>query len=166
MASFTIREAIREDLPDLMRIYNIAVRDTTATFDLEEQTLEEREAWFAHYGGPHPLLTAVMDDGRIAGYGSLSMFRAKPAYDRTVENSIYLDPDCWGMGIGKAMLAELIRRAKELGHHAMIACITDGNDTSVRLHKQFGFESAGNLREVGYKFGKWQSVTFFELLLE
>jgi L-amino acid N-acyltransferase len=159
------REAVIEDLPAMLDIYNDAIRNTTATFDLEEQTIEERKLWFQKYGGAHPLIVAEVD-GQVAGYSSLSVFREKPAYNRTTELSIYIAEAYRGRGIGKAMMTAILRLAKDQGYHTVIGGITGGNDVSIKLHKQFGFELAGSFREVGHKFGSWQDVLFYQLILE
>lgn len=159
-----IREAVIEDLPNLLMIYNHAVRTSAATFDLEEWTLEERREWFSHYGGPYPLIVAVVD-GVVVGYSSLSPFRQKAAYAKTVEISVYIDPKFWGRGIGKILMEEILKRAKELQYHIVISGITAGNDASVKLHEKFGFSYIGTFHEVGWKFNKWQDVMFYELIL-
>lgn len=159
-----IRDAIRSDVPAILHIYNYAVRETTATFDLEDQTLAEREAWFDKYGGNFPLIVAELE-GQVAGYASLSMFRAKPAYDRTVELSVYIDPDFWGRGLAKALMSDILGRARELGHHVVVSCITSGNDVSIKMHEKFDFEFVGTFKEVGYKFDSWQDVHFYQLIL-
>ncbi len=163
--SIVIREAVEADLTDVLEIYNYAVRETTATFDLQEQTMEQRQEWFRKYGGKHPLLVAELE-GRAAGYCCLSTFRAKPAYDRTVELSVYIHPDHWGKGIARALMTNVLRRARELGHHSVVSCITAGNEISVRLHEAFGFRYVGTFRECGWKFDAWQDVMFYELLLQ
>lgn len=160
-----IREATLEDLPAMLAIYNEAIRKTTATFDLEEQTLEEREKWFHKYGGIHPLIVAEVD-GRVAGYSSLSLFREKLAYIRSTELSIYIDEAFRGQGIGNRLMEEILKRGRELGHHVVIGGITAGNDVSVKLHEKFGFELVGCFKEVGHKFGRWQDVLFYQLILE
>ncbi|WP_166240397.1 GNAT family N-acetyltransferase [Paenibacillus turpanensis] len=159
-----IREAVLEDLPRLLDIYNYAVRETVATFDLTEQTLEQRSEWFGKYGGRFPLIVAELD-GVVAGYSCLSSFRAKPAYDRTAELSVYIDPEYWGRGVGKRLMKEIIERGKAVGHHSIVACITGGNEVSVKLHEQLGFRFVGTFRECGYKFDAWQDVSFYELLI-
>ncbi|MEO3946823.1 N-acetyltransferase family protein [Gorillibacterium sp. CAU 1737] len=161
----TFRDAVREDVPDLLRIYNHYVQTSTATFDLEPQTLEDRLEWFSHYGGSYPILIAEWQ-GQIAGYAYLSVFRAKPAYRPTAESSVYLDKAYCGQGIGKALLQELIQRSRSLGYHSLIACITVGNDTSVHLHEQFGYRKVGHFPETGWKFGTWHDVLFYQLMLE
>lgn len=157
-----IRSAVLADLPMILRIYNHMIATSAATFDLEEQTLEQRLEWFHHYGGKYPLIVAV-EEGQVVGYCSLSMFRTKPAYDRTAEVSVYIDPVCQGRGIGKHLLAEILRLGKELNYHAIIAGITTGNEVSIRLHEQFGFTFVGRFREVGWKFDQWQDVDFYQL---
>lgn len=159
-----IRYARIDDLPSILSIYNEAIRSTTATFDLVDQSFEERQVWFQQFGERYPLLVAECG-GEIAGYSCLTPFRSKPAYNRTAEVSVYLDARYRGQGIGKALLRELLKAAAERGFHVLIAAITGGNDTSVRLHTGFGFEQIGVFREVGYKFGQWQDVWFYQLTL-
>lgn len=160
-----IREAVEKDLPMLLSIYNAAIKETTATFDLDEQTLEERLVWFHKYGGRYPLIVAEFE-GIVAGYCHLSPFREKQAYARTVEISVYIDNQFKGQGIGKKLMEHIIDLGRTIGHHAIIAGITTGNDVSVHLHKKLGFEYVGTFKEVGYKFDEWQSVDFYELLLD
>jgi L-amino acid N-acyltransferase len=160
-----IRPATLADLPSLVDIYNYAVLETTATFDLEAQTVAERQAWFAgHSPDVHPLIVAE-EDGTVLGYSGLLPYRTKPAYRHTVELSIYVHPEAQGRGIGKQLMRSIIVRAQEIGHHVIIAGITGGNESSFRLHEQFGFREVGILREVGYKFGKWHDVHFYQLTL-
>lgn len=160
-----IRDAAGEDLEDLLRIYNLAIETSTATFDLDQQSLEERKEWFSHYGDRYPLIVAVKD-GQVAGYSSLSVFRAKPAYNQTVELSVYIDEAFWGLGIGTALMEEILNRAKALGYHVVISGITDGNETSIHLHEKFGFRKVGFFPEVGFKFDRWLDVVFYQLLLD
>lgn len=160
----TIRKAEISDIERITEIYNWAVANTTASFDIAPQTVEARKTWFGHYGEKHPLIIAEMD-GRIAGYSSLSKFREKEGYARTVEISVYVDPAFHGKGIGKRLMEEIICQARELGHHVVMAAITSGNDISVRMHEKFGFAFCGNFREVGHKFGEWQDCLFYQLIL-
>ncbi|SFB06700.1 MULTISPECIES: GNAT family N-acetyltransferase [unclassified Bacillus (in: firmicutes)] len=159
-----IREAVITDLPTMLKIYNYAILNLNATFDLVEQTLEERTSWFNKYGGKRPLIVAELE-GEVVGYSCLSMFREKAAYDGTVEISVYLSPEHQGKGIGKSLMTEILKRAREIGYHAIIAGITTGNDSSVKLHEKFGFEFVGRFKDVGFKFDQWQSVDFYQLIL-
>jgi L-amino acid N-acyltransferase YncA len=160
----TIRHARIDDLPSILSIYNDAILNTTATFDLEAQTLAEREIWFRQFGDRYPLLIAE-SDGHVAGYCGLTSFRSKPAYARTAEISIYIDREFRGQRIGTALLDRMLPMAAELGFHVIIAGITGGNVSSVRLHEKFGFEFIGAFREVGYKFDAWQDVWFYQKIL-
>lgn len=159
-----IREAMLEDLPAMLDIYNDAVKKLTATFDLQPQTLEQRKGWFEQFGEKHPLIVAEID-GQVAGYCSLSKFRDKEAYARTAELSIYLSEDYRGKGMGPALIKEILDIGKKLQFHTIISGITSGNEVSVRIHERFGFEFIGTFREVGFKFGEWQNVDFYQLLL-
>ena len=160
----SIRYAVREDLQKLLDIYNDAIVHSAATFDLATQSIDEREGWFAQFGERYPLIVAERE-GNVAGYCCLTAFRSKPAYDRTAELSIYLDKDCRGSGIGTALMERIIDIARERRFHVIIAAITGGNETSVRLHRKFGFVPIGVFHEVGYKFDAWQDVHFFQLTI-
>lgn len=160
-----IRDAVIDDLPSILNIYNYAVKNLVASFDTEEKTLAEREVWFREHQGQYPLIVAELD-GEVVGYCCLSKFRDKSAYSRSAELSIYIEPGHWGQGIGKALMQELLKRAKKLNYHVVLACITGENEVSIGLHKKFGFEFVGCFKEAGFKFGKWQDVHFYQLLID
>lgn len=164
MGEIIIRKALIIDLTAILEIYNDAITNTTATFDLDIQTLEEKKEWFHQYNDVHPLFVAEVGN-RVVGYGSLSPFNKKEAYAKTVENSIYVHKDARGKGVAKLLLEKLIVAAKEVEHHSIIALITKGNDVSVKLHEQYNFQYVGVLREVGSKFDAWQDVYFYQLIL-
>ncbi|MFB5677759.1 GNAT family N-acetyltransferase [Paenibacillus terreus] len=109
-----LREAILQDLPEMLAIYNEAVLNSAATFDLEAQTLEERTVWFNIHGGKYPLIVAELE-GKVAGYACLSPFRAKPAYAYSTELSIYIDAGFRGHGIGSTLMTDILNRAADLG---------------------------------------------------
>ncbi len=162
-----IREAIREDLPAILEIYNEAVLNTTASYDYEPRTLEQRIAWYEdHLKDNFPVFVAVNDAGRVVGWSSLSHFRDRIGYRFTTENSIYVAADQRGKGVGKLLMPPLIEGAKQRGLHAIIAGIDGSNEASVRLHAAFGFVKVGQLKQVGFKFGRWLDVIYMELLLE
>lgn len=160
----TFRNAEVRDLPTLLKIYNWAVENTTASFDLSAQTLEQRTEWFNHYGNGHPLIVAELD-GVVTGYASLSTFRQKEGYAKTAEVSVYVDPDFHRRGIGKALLGKIIEIGRDMSFHVIVAGITKGNDVSVKLHEDYGFKYCGNFSEVAYKFDKWQDCLFYQLIL-
>lgn len=157
----TIRPAALADMAAVCDIYNYAVRETTASFDIDEQPLAMREAWFRTRGPRHPVLVAEAD-GRVIGWGALSPFSDRRGYDYTVEDSIYLDPTVWGQGIGGAMLSALMQQARDIGHHTVVARVVGGHEASIRLHRAHGFVEVGLLREVGWKFGQWLDVAILQ----
>ncbi len=159
-----IRDAIAADLPAIDDIYHHYVLTSTCTFQIEPGTPEERAAWFAAHGPAHPVTVAV-DGAEVVGWASLSRFHARAAYRFTVENSVYVRADRHRRGIGRALLADLVRRATRAGHHAIIAGITADQDASIALHRALGFEPAARLREIGFKFGRWLDVVYLERLL-
>jgi L-amino acid N-acyltransferase YncA len=159
-----IRDATTDDLPALLEIYNQAVLTSPATFDLEPQTLRQRRKWFSEHGDSLPLIVAE-SRGRVIGYASLSRFRNRPGYSKTVEDSVYVHAEFRGAGVGNALLKEIVARATKLRYHTVIAGIVPPNEASVRLHEGLGFAKVGNFREVGFKFSSWQDVTFYQLFL-
>lgn len=159
-----IRDAREEDISQLADIYNWAVKNTTATFDLQEQSLENRKVWFSHYKGNHPLIVAEMD-GRVVGYSSLSKFREKEAYNKTVELSVYIHPEYHRKGIATLLMKEIIQRGRQLGHYSIISCITAGNDVSVKMHETFGFDYCGCIKAAGFKFDRWNDILFYQMIL-
>jgi len=159
-----IREAQYNDLPTLVEIYNHAILHTTATFDLEPKTVEERKEWFFKHGPSHPLIVAE-ENGAVVGYCGILPYSEKAAYAQTVELSIYLHPEAQGKGIGTKLLGLMIERARKLGYHTILSGITEGNEASVKLHERFGFQKVSHFKEVGHKFGRWQDVCFYQLML-
>lgn len=153
------------DLGQLTEIYNWAIENTTATFDLVRQSEADRTGWFTSHEGIYPLIVAELDN-KAVGYCSLSKFREKEAYVKTVEISVYIHPAYQGRGIGKALVKEILDRAVKLKHHVIMAGITAGNGASVKMHERFGFEQCAHMKEVGKKFGKWQDVLFYQLILD
>lgn len=164
LADLCIRDALISDLQRMLEIYNYVVRTSAATFDLIEQTMEQRSVWFLEHNKNYPLLVGEVG-GEVVAYCSLSQFRDKPAYANTVESSIYVDKRFQGLGIGKKLMTEVLRSASKLGYHVVVAGIAGGNNASVRLHESLGFEYVGCFNQVGYKFGKWQNVLFYQLQL-
>jgi len=167
--SAEIRLAERRDAPEIRAIHNHYVSESTAMFDLVPRTLDEQVQWIDEHSGGHPAVVAVVpgEDGadRVVGFGSLSPYRPRPAYATTVEDSVYLLPEFQRRGIGRMLLAELVRLAELHGFHSVIARITGDNDPSIALHAACAFELVGTEREVGRKFGRWLDVVEMQRLL-
>lgn len=159
-----IEDADERDLDDLVRIYNHAILTTTATFDIEPFTVDQRRPWFERFSADDPLLVCRVS-GRVAGYACYLPYRPKPAYARTKEVAVYVDAACQARGIGSALYTALIARAQRNGVHVLLAVLAGDNPASEGLHRKFGFGPVGRLREVGHKFGRWIDTTFWEKVL-
>ena len=160
-----IREAIQEDLPQLLTIYNDIILHTTAVYDYEPHTLEMRQAWFkVKQDQGFPVFVAE-EDGKILGFSSIGPFRAWAAYKYSVENSVYVATEVRGKGIGKLLIPPLIDASKKMGMHTIIAGIDASNEASLKLHKSFGFEEVAHFKEVGWKFERWLDLKFLQLIV-
>ena len=157
MPSCLIRSATPQDIPAITKIYAAAVEHGTASFELEAPDEAEmaRRMQRLHEGG-YPYLAAERD-GRLVGYAYAGVYRARPAYRWSVEDSIYLDPDYQRLGIGRELLDCLIATCEGAGFRQMIAVIGDSvNQTpSIGLHRHAGFRLVGILENVGFKNGRW-----------
>lgn len=160
-----IRDARDEDLPALLEIHNEAIRNTTAIWDEETVDVADRRVWLEERRGQgFPVLVAV-SAGRVAGYASYGVWRAKSGYRHTVENSVYVHPDHHRRGVASALMTELIARARAGRIHVMVASIESGNSVSIALHERFGYRVVGVMPEVGVKFGRWLDMTYLQLIL-
>lgn len=159
-----IRLAKRADLPAINAIYNYYVLHSTCTYDEDLTTEAERDAWFELHRGQHPATVAVIDH-EVVGWGSLSAYRGRCAYRFTVENSVYVRVDKQRRGIGGKLLADLIKRARELELHSIVAGIDSEQEGCIVLHEKFGFVTVAHVREVGFKFRRWLDVVFMQHLL-
>jgi phosphinothricin acetyltransferase len=155
MTGLRLRSAGDRDLPAIAEIYGREVREGTASFELEPPSLEELARRLGRVRELRlPWLVAETDQG-IAGYAYATLYRERPAYRHTVEDSVYLAPWARGMGIGRPLLEAVIAGSRAAGCHSMVAVIGDSaNLGSVRLHRACGFVEVGILREVGLKFGR------------
>jgi phosphinothricin acetyltransferase len=162
----TVRAATYDDLPAILDIYNDVILNTTAVYSYQPHTLAMRQQWF-HERQEADFPVLVSEEGNvITGFASYGTFRAWPAYKYTVENSVYVHPTHRGKGIAKRLLQPLIADAMRKEYHAMIAGIDASNAASMHLHRQAGFIEVAHFKQVGYKFGKWLDLKFFELLFE
>ena len=161
-----IRKAEQEDLQALLDIYNHEVVNGVATLDLNHRTLEEWQVWFDHHNVEnHPLYVGEIE-GKIAGYSSLSSYREKEAYKSTVELSIYIAPEFRKRGVATELMGYILEEAKaDARTHMVVSVITTGNEASCKLHEKFGFAFCGSVPEVGMKFGKYQDIVTYSLMV-
>ena len=166
MSSIEIRAATPADLPFVTDIYDHAVRQGTATFELVSPDLAEMTRRFnALLDGGFPYLVAALD-GRVVGYAYAGAYRPRPAYRFTVENSVYLQPSIHRRGIGLQLLQRLITESEARGYRQMIAVIGDSDNAgSIGVHTRCGFQMIGTHPNVGFKFGRWLDTVMMQLAL-
>jgi phosphinothricin acetyltransferase len=162
----TLRPATTADLPAINAIYNHYVLHSTCTYQTVPSTEQERADWFAVHGPKHPVIVAVDEaSDAVIGWGSLSKFHQRQAYENSVEDSVYLHHECQGRGLGSMVLAELLRLAKDIGHHTVLGGADSEQIASIALHTKFGFEKVSHLKEVGFKQGRWLDVIWMQKML-
>ena len=162
-----IRDAHAGDIEAILDIYNDAVSNTLAIWNERTVDAANRAAWLAdRQRAGYPVLVAIDAEGTVAGYASFGDWRPFEGFRHTVEHSVYVRADRRGAGVGKALMVELIARARGLRKHVMVAGIEAGNAGSIALHKQLGFEEVGLMRQVGTKFGAWLDLAFLQLQLD
>ncbi|MCX5384588.1 GNAT family N-acetyltransferase [Streptomyces sp. NBC_00083] len=160
----TVRRALPGDTEAIVAIRNHAIEHSTALWTQTQQSPAEGEAWVAAHLERGSAFVAEVG-GETAGFAVYGPWREKDGYRYTVENSVYVRDGMHGLGLGSALLAEVIGSARAAGHHVMVAGIEAQNTASVRLHERFGFRHAGTVPEAGTKFGRWLDLTLMHLPL-
>jgi L-amino acid N-acyltransferase len=163
-SAVSIQRAAESDASAIAEIYNEAILTTTATFDTEQKSVEDRAQWLKAHDERHPVLVAVVD-GNVVGWASLTRWSDRPAYDDTAETSFYVRSTHRGRGIGRRLKAAIIEEAQRLGFHSIIARIAEGSRESIHLNEQAGFVHVGTLKEVGRKFGRLLDVHIMQQML-
>lgn len=151
----TTRAATTADLPAIADIYAHYVINSVASFELEPPAADEWQARFAKVTAAGLPFLVVEREGKVAGYAYCLPWKSRPAYQGTVEDSIYLAPWATGQGAGRELLGALLDGARAASVRQVIAVIADSGDpSSIALHKKLGFDEAGRLRQVGHKHGR------------
>lgn len=164
-----IRSVSTDDAGAIAAIYNHYILHTDISFEIMPLTADEMRSRIAAIcggGGDEAPYFVCETDGTVAGYCYAHPWKERHAYYRSMETTVYVAPSHHRKGIGTALMLRLIdclRRDDDI--HALIACITGGNEASCRLHERLGFRKVSHFKEVGYKFGKFIDVTDYELLL-
>jgi phosphinothricin acetyltransferase len=161
-----IRLAVESDLPTIIEIYNAAIPTRLATADLDPISVESRRAWFRSHGDRYPVWVMTIGDRdiqsdrneQVIGWLSLQMFYGRPAYHKTAEVSIYVDPHAQGKGLGKQLLSHAIANCPKLDISKLVGFIFAHNIASLRLFENFGFEQWGFLPEIAELDGIEQSL--------
>lgn len=161
----TIRRAELADAPAIADIYNEAILTTTATFDTEPKSVDERTKWLQSHDERHPILVAVLDGG-VVGWASLTRWSERRAYDDTAETSFYVHSTRRGRGVGRKLKEAIIEEARRLGYHTLIALVSEGSQESIHLNESAGFVHVGTLTEVGRKFDRLLDVHVMQKMLD
>ena len=164
MSKITVRPAESADLVAVAAIYAEAVHTGVATFDIEEPPHAYWQAKVDSTGvGDHFLV--ARDENTVLGFAYSGVFRSRPAYGRTREASIYLAPAASGSGLGTRLFSALVDLLRKDQVHLVVSVVAQPNPASNALHLKLGFTEVGTLDEVGFKFGRYVSTTWFQLRL-
>ncbi len=158
-----IRTATRNDISSITEIYNEAVLNTTATFDIKPKTSSEQAKWFKRHTGKYMVIVAAQN-GVVVGWASLSPWSDRSAYSNTADIAVYLKEEFRGKEIGKKLVEELLKKGPEIGLHTAIAKICSENEVSLKMFENLGFKNIGTMKEVGYKFGKVLDVHLMQII--
>lgn len=161
-----LREARFEDVPSIREIFNHAIIHTTAVYSYEPYSVEEIEDWFnKKLSQKFPVYVSTLND-KVTGFVTYGKFRERPAYKYCAEHSIYVHHDYRRQGIARLLMDKIIDVAQLNELHSLIGGIDASNQISIDFHSEFGFEKAGLIKEVGYKFNKWLDLQFMQLIFE
>lgn len=151
----------------ILEIFNEAIVNSTALYDYKPRSPQSMVSWFeAKRNGGFPVIGVEDENGGLLAFGSYGTFRGWPAYKYTVEHSVYVHKDHRGQGLGRTVMHALIEAARQNDVHAMIGGIDAANAGSIALHERLGFRHVGTLPQVGFKFGRWLDLAFYQLLLD
>ncbi len=151
-----------KDTKALLDIYNYYVLNTIVTFDIEPLSLETFTKKLTHINAKYPFIVFEVNDD-VIGYAYGSKWRPKPAYNRTVESTVYVKYGEHGKQIGSKLYTELLSLLKQENYHVVLGGLTLPNEASVKLHEKFGFKQVAHFKAVGRKFEKWLDVGFWQL---
>ena len=160
----TLRAAEPSDFDAIAAITNVYILGTAIHFGTEPVTSDElRREWLASRDR-HPYLVAVVGD-EVVGFAKASSFRARAAYARTAELGVYVHDAHQRRGLARGLYRAVIADCRARGFHSLIAGIALPNEASVALHEALGFGFVGVFHQIGFKFGAYHDVGFWELQL-
>lgn len=167
-ARFVIREATSEDVQGILDIYNEVIANGVGIYCFHPQSLETKKAWYNERrskGFPVAVIVRATAPSEVCGFCSYGSFRTNPGYMYSIELSIHVAADVRGFGLGRRMMQWLIDKAVEQQYHSLMAYIDSENAASLALHRKFGFQEVGCMKEISHKFGKWRDQHIYQLLL-
>ena len=156
-----IRLATSADIPAILEISNWAAANTAANFAVEPESLE---SWQQDWTDTHELFPwyVAVDHDRVIGFAKASPWKGRCAYNWTAESTVYVLPDHHGQGVGRTLYRHLLDTLREQGYRTVLGGITVPNEASICLHESMGFRRVALLEQVGWKFGKWHDVGYWE----
>jgi L-amino acid N-acyltransferase YncA len=158
-----IRPAEPADLADVQAIYAVEVLEGTASFELEPPDRAELLARLGAVRQARLPWLVLESEGRVRAYAYAALYRTRPAYRHTAEDSVYVARDARGRGFGRMLLERLIGECGTAGYRELVAIIGDSaNVGSIRLHAACGFRHVGTLENVGLKFGRWLDTVLMQ----
>ncbi len=163
--AIAVRPSTEADVPAMIAIYTHHIQHGLGDYEVEPlqpDDLKRRRKAMLKRRLPH--LVAELD-GMVVGYAYAVPFRKRPAYRYTVKHSIYVHKDHLHAGIGRQLLPALIAACAQAGYRQMVAYIDSANVPSLQLHESLGFQHAGLLRSVGFKFGRWTDTVLMQRAL-
>jgi L-amino acid N-acyltransferase YncA len=160
-----VSDATPADAGAVAEIYNHYVAHTVVTFAEQPVDAAEMAALISEASSHALPFLVAKAQGEVVGFSYASKWKGRCAYRFSAETTVYLAHAHIGRGVGSRLYSEVIARLRTAGLHAAIGGIALPNDASIGLHRKLGFAEAGTFREVGYKFGRWIDVAYWELLL-
>jgi L-amino acid N-acyltransferase len=160
-----IRNAIQNDIGDILSIYDDAILNTTAVYTYDPFDLEYAQQWYKKKVQDYWPVLVYEIDNKVAGFATFGSFRDWPAYQYTIEHSIYVHPNYRRQGIAMYLMKELINIAEARDYAVIVAGIDADNEGSLALHKKLGFNEVGLIKKAGYKFDRWLNLAFYQLSL-
>ncbi|CAN5622075.1 GNAT family N-acetyltransferase [soil metagenome] len=158
-----LRNVKIEDAAQIAELYNFYVKNTHHTFETEPLNVSEMQKRIAEISENYPYLVAENDD-EILAYAYAAKYKSRLAYQHSVEVSVYVKNNVQQKGIGTELYEKLFDELSQKDIHAIIAGVALPNEASIRLHEKFGFEKIAHFREVGFKFGRWIDVSYWEMI--
>ena len=160
-----IRSVKISDSAQIAAIYNYYIKNTHHTFEAEAVNDDEMRNRINEIIEKYPYFVGE-ENGEILAYAYAAPHKSRCAYQSSAEVSVYVKNDIQQKGIGTRLYERLLAELLQTDVHAVIAGIALPNDASVGLHEKFGFEKVAHFREIGFKFGRWIDVGYWELINE
>ena len=161
-SALVIRDSVEADVVAVQAIYAHHVLHGTASFELTPPTLDDMRQRRADVVAKNLPYLVAEQNGVVVGYAYVTLYRPRPAYRFTIEDSVYVQEGLAGQGIGSLLLAEIIKICTAKGYRQLMAVVGDASAASVSLHERHGFKLAGTFKSVGYKFGAWRDTAMLQ----